>query len=338
MPFITIMLSLVFMHSFAEAAKVGNGWPILGVSKVGDQQFYAAIADLDIQTGNISFASPSPLYDYNSWFQPCINAKIEPNYSANAIYAIQTYDQTNDTYAFSILNTDGVMVRRKYSSDYQVIAWSYSELHKSLVSVGVLRTTKRVSAAASTACRGSYAMVDEGSFEVNYIDPSNGNIQRIRDVQASGVLQCAAVNSGEWFHYAWVDDGEKYFTTSIYHPERGLMTLMVEIPNEYGIIINLAASSTLGSTLVASTDRGILLMVQPELGAVAPIAHLDKKMGKVLLAGSLMINFGLVITLVKNDDPRAMIQASTFFSAQANSTILYEPVDVQNYTTFLGNF
>jgi hypothetical protein len=335
------LLSIIVTISSSPVAAA----PVLGVGYKNDS-FYAAIGNLDLSSGNLIFASASSPYLVDSQLQLCINAKIVGD-NLVTMYALQTYDPATYFYGFNILNEAGTMVSKNFSrrgnvENYLIVAWSHYPSTTFLASIGwpanvngencnelfcSHRQKGRMCENYESDC---YHQQDENIAEISLVNYKTGEIKLLTKVPGESFLECAAIVDNNWFHYVWLDDAGTIYTGSIdlLNPK---LFLQVAIPQEYGLILNLAVH---GGVLVASTELGHVLTIDQKIGKVAALGKLDISKYQVTLGASTIIGENLY-TLQGGQGGQGNLLA-TFNGA--NYSASYLPLDSGEYKVSLANF
>ena len=344
---ISILLLLLVARATTTQAENGT-LPVLGVSfQEGEDKFYAAIGALSLTGGNVSFANQSADYQIDSQLQPCINARFTLDSEENArdYYAIQTMRDGQS--AFDVIDQTGTVSRQNYSLDgqvisYLVVAWAWSPVDQRLISIGWSLEEgvgkRSVTAPSSLLSHqevkgpwvvgGKRSQKDAGP-QVAAIDPTTGVIEVLTDVPGYAFLECAAVISNGWFHYFWLDYDNTQYTGSLSLSSHEFHA--VRVPDIFGLVLNLASFPGLGSSLVASTEHGLVALVQPEMGILTdPYAMFKAAEGQVALGASTMVG-GQLLTLLK-------ATSGLRLATTTNHTTKYVDVDAGDYSVFLGNF
>lgn len=349
---LTMTLAVGFVTKDNQDNQDNQDPSVLGVAyKEGVDSFYAAIGALNAASGNLSFSTASSPYTTDPQLQPCINAKFSSG--KKTMYAIQTFDQVSHQYAFDVIDNTGTVAHRNFSQkgkvlSYLVVAWSYSATHQHFVSIGWPANSAANDNSIKTMFDGRVVVTNGDDAEVSFINPSTGAVQLLTTVPGYAFLECGALAtnnplSKNWFHYIWVDYSNNIFTGSVQLPGalvdantaigEKFQFLAVGVPAIYGLIINLASTSSLGSSFVVSTEHGLILLVQPELGIISPFGALDKNKGKVSLAASTLTSDGQLLTFLKGESNQLAVR-----SGDANHTTKYVPIDASDYVVSLANF
>jgi hypothetical protein len=297
------------------------------------KKLQASIVKLNETTGMINRGKSSHAYDIP--MTNCINARLS---SASLDYAILLSSST-----YLLLNFKGTMSKQNFLTkganvDYEIVTWSYSENLKSLVMIG-WQTTKN----NKPINIGSYRALIKHSFDkhlfipkVSIVKYQTGNIKTFTNVSGSAFLMCTSVVSGDWFHYAYLDNSpySEQYTMSINLATGKQHSMHFSMDTYTSIItITISAQSLNNDNVVAFlviTENNIIRIFHPLKNEHYIIGALNKYHGTISIGSSFAMTNALYSLLVSsNDEDDQVVLAKTMFTSTS-----YLDVFQGNFTRF----